>query len=51
MWERNVPSAKYGFAGMLTLVLDEFSVEFFEDGRVMGSTIYPPRMQQDLPSP
>ena len=26
----------------LTLVLDEFSVEIFEDGRVMGSTIYPP---------
>ncbi len=26
----------------LTIVMDEFSVEIFEDGRVMSSTIYPP---------
>ena len=26
----------------LTIVLDEFSVEIFEDGRAMSSTIYPP---------
>ena len=27
---------------MLTIVMDEFSVEIFEDGRVLSSTIYPP---------
>ena len=26
----------------LTIVMDEFSVEIFEDGRVLSSTIYPP---------
>ncbi len=26
----------------LTIVMDEFSVEIFEDGRAMSSTIYPP---------
>ena len=26
----------------VTIVMDEFSVEIFEDGRVMSSTIYPP---------
>ena len=26
----------------VTIVLDDFSVEVFEDGRVMSSTIYPP---------
>ena len=26
----------------ITIVMDEFSVEFFEDGRVLSSTIYPP---------
>ena len=27
---------------ILTIVMDEFSVEIFEDGRVLSSTIYPP---------
>ena len=26
----------------LTIVMDEFSVEIFEDGRVLSSTVYPP---------
>ena len=26
----------------LTIVMDDFSVEIFEDGRAMSSTIYPP---------
>ena len=26
----------------LTIVMDEFSVEIFEDGNVLSSTIYPP---------
>ena len=27
---------------ILTIVLDEFSVEVFEDGNALSSTIYPP---------
>ena len=27
---------------VLTIVMDEFSVEIFEDGNVLSSTIYPP---------
>lgn len=26
----------------ITIVMDEFSIEIFEDGRVLSSTIYPP---------
>ena len=26
----------------ITIVMDEFSVEIFEDGRALSSTIYPP---------
>ena len=26
----------------ITIVMDDFSVEIFEDGRVLASTIYPP---------
>ena len=26
----------------LTVVMDDFSVEIFEDGRVLSSTVYPP---------
>jgi len=32
----------------ITLVLDEFSVEIFEDGRAMSSTIYPPENADGL---
>ena len=32
----------------LTIVMDEFSVEIFEDGRVLSSTIYPPDGAEDL---
>ena len=27
----------------ITIVMDEFSVEIFEDGRALTSTIYPPK--------
>ena len=32
----------------LTLVIDEFSVEIFEDGRALSSTIYPPDGATDI---
>lgn len=33
---------------VLTIVMDEFSVEIFEDGRALSSTIYPPSDAKDL---
>ena len=33
---------------VLTIVMDEFSVEIFEDGRVLSSTIYPPEGADDI---
>ncbi len=32
----------------ITIVMDEFSVEIFEDGRVLSSTIYPPQSADGL---
>ena len=44
---RSMPCSQSGEI-TLTIVMDEFSVEIFEDGRALSSTIYPPENADGL---